>query len=287
MGVAKPAACLLHRTGDRMTRDIETEFAPPSLLGWLRDARHDARIALRSLGRQPGFTAAALATFAVGIGATVAIFSLVHVVLLRPLPYREPDRLVHLWETHSGEVSSRSEAPYPDSLDGRAETGLFAAVEGYNGTNVTLSGPDGATRVRGLRVTAGFTGMLGVTPVLGRAFQREDDLPGGSRAVRRSCGFWERRFGGSRSILNQAVDIDGEPYTVVGVLPRGFRFGDVELWFPLGGGAGQRAERFNHWVNTVARLRGGVTREHTTSRMPAVTRALPPHPRPCWCCSAP
>ena len=243
-------------------------------LAWLGDALHDARIAVRSLGRQLGFTAAVLATLALGIGATVAIFSLVHAVLLRPLPYREPARLVHLWETHSGEVSSRSEASYPDFLDWRAETRLFAGVEGYNGTNVTLSGPDGATRVRGLRVTAGFTGMLGVTPVLGRAFQQEDDLPGGSRSVMLSYGFWERRFGGSRSILNQAVDIDGEPYTVVGVLPRGFRFGDVELWFPLGGGAGQRAERFNHWVNTVARLRDGVTIEQASSRMADVMRAL-------------
>ena len=270
---SRPRA-LLHGTGDEMRRDIETEFAPPSLLGWLRDARHDARIALRSLGRQPGFTAAALATFALGIGATVAIFSLVHAVLLRPLPYREPDHLVQLWETHPGEVSSRSAASYPDFLDWRAETGLFAAVEGYNGTNVTLSGPDGATRVRGLRVTAGFTAMLGAAPVLGRPFQQADDPPGGSRSVMLSYGFWERRFGGSRSILNHAVDIDGEPYTVVGVLPRGFRFGDVDLWFPLGGGAGQRAERFNHWVNTVARLRDGVTIEQARSRMADLMRHL-------------
>jgi len=138
---------------------------PP--LAWLRDALRDARIGVRSLGRQPGFTAAVLATLALGIGATVAIFSLVHAVLLRPLPYREPSRLIHLWETHSGEVSSTSEASYPDFLDWRAETDLFAGVEGYNGTNVTLSGPEGATRVRGLRVTSGFTAMLGVTPVLG------------------------------------------------------------------------------------------------------------------------
>src|ERR1044071_4383962 len=257
-----------------MTSEVEVRPVPRPRLAWLRDALHDARIAVRSLGRQPGFTAAALATLALGIGSTVAIFSLVQAVLLRPLPYREPDRLVHLWETHSGEVSSRSEASYPDFLDWRAETGLFAGVEGYNGTNVTLSGPDGATRVRGLRVTAGFTGMLGVTPVLGRAFQQEDDPPGGSRSVMLSYGFWERRFGGSRSILNQAVDIDGEPYTVVGVLPRGFRFGDVELWFPVGGGAGLRAERSNHWVNTVARLRDGVTIAQARSRMADLMRAL-------------
>ncbi|HEV8355667.1 MAG TPA: ABC transporter permease [Gemmatimonadales bacterium] len=257
-----------------MTNHFEIRPSPRAPLGWFGDALHDARIAVRSLGRQLGFTTAVLATLALGIGATVAIFSLVHAVLLRPLPYREPARLVHLWETHAGEVSSRSEASYPDFLDWRAATDLFAGVEGYNGTNVTLSGPDGATRVRGLRVTAGFTGMLGVTPVLGRAFQQEDDLPGGTRSVMLSYGFWERRFGASRSILNQAVDIDGEPYTVVGVLPRGFRFGDVDLWFPLGGGAGQRAERFNHWVNTVARLRDGVTIEQARSRMADLMRAL-------------
>ena len=259
-----------------MTNQTEIRTFPRPPLAWLRDALRDARIAVRSLGRQPGFTAAVLATLALGIGATVAIFSLVDAVLLRSLPYRDPARLVHLWETHSGEVSSRSEASYPDFLDFRVATHLFAGVEGYNGTNVTLSGPDGATRVRGVRVTAGFTGMLGVAPVLGRAFGPEEDVPGGTRSVILSYGFWESRFGGRRAILDQTVDIDGEPYTVIGVLPRGFRFasGDVDLWFPLGGGAGQRSERFNHWVNTVARLRDGVTIEQARLAMTELMRRL-------------
>src|ERR1044071_7481464 len=129
-----------------MTSEVEVRPVPRPRLAWLRDALHDARIAVRSLGRQPGFTAAVLATLALGIGATVAVYSLVQAVLLRPLPYREPARLVHLWESHSGEVSSRSEASYPDFLDWRGGTGLFAAVEGYNGANVTLSRAEGGTR---------------------------------------------------------------------------------------------------------------------------------------------
>src|SRR5213596_545057 len=116
----------------------------------------DLRYGARTLRRTPGFTAVASLTLALGIGANTAIFSVVNAVLLRPLPYVRPDRLVHLWESHRGDVSSRSEASYPDYLDWRAEGALFAALEGYDQTNVTVSDAGGGEMVRGARVTSGF-----------------------------------------------------------------------------------------------------------------------------------
>jgi putative ABC transport system permease protein len=244
---------------------------------WWSDIAQDARVALRSYLRRPGFTVVVLLTMGLGIGANSAIFSVAEAVLLRGLPYRDAEQLVHVWETKDGNPNDLSEASYPDFVDWRALTDVFSHVEGYNETNVTVQDVSGAARGYGARVTAGFFGMLGVQPVLGRAFAAGEDGPNGSPIVIVSHDYWERQLGADPRALGRTLDIDDAPHTVIGVLPRGFHFaavGDAQLWFPLDGSAQRRQERFNHWVNVVARMRPDVALETARSRMAEVMQRL-------------
>jgi predicted permease len=245
---------------------------------WWSDLWHDLRFATRVLRRQPGFTAVVLLTLMVGIGANTAIFTVVDAALLRPLPYHEPDRLVHVWQTHRGDVSDRSEASYPDFLDWRAQSGAFAAIEGYDETNLTVTG-DGAEALmlRGARVTPGFLAMLGVTPALGRAFVPEESVAGGAPVVLVTHGFWQRRLGADPHVVGRSLTLDRRTFTIIGVLPQDFHFApvdDAELWLLLDSAAPRAAERFNHWLRVVARLRPGVSLDGARSDLSTVMRRL-------------
>ncbi len=237
----------------------------------------DLRYALRQLRRSPGFTAVAVLTLALGIGAITFMFGVVNAVLVEPLPYARPDRLVTVWETRTSEPSDRGRASYPDFLDWRREHAVCAALEGYDETNVTVSGSDGAERANGVRVTSGMLRLLGVAPVIGRDFTEQDDAPGGTQTVLLSHGFWIRRFGADPGVVGRAMSIDGLPYEIRGVLPQRFSFApanDVDLWLPLGRSSQVRAERFGHWVGVVGRLRDGVTVQQARTRMAQVRRAI-------------
>jgi putative ABC transport system permease protein len=245
---------------------------------WWADLWNDLRFAVRVLRRQPGFTLVVLLTLMLGIGANTAIFTVVDAALLRPLPYREPERLVHLWETHRGDVSDRSEASYPDFLDWRSQSRAFAGIEGYDPTNLTVTA-DGTEplMLRGARVTPGFFPMLGVTPALGRAFLPEESVAGGAPVVLLTHGFWQRRLGGDPRVLGRSLTLDRRRFTVVGVLPRDFHFApveDAELWLPIDPAVRRASERFNHWLNVVARLKPGVTFAGARSDLSAVMRRL-------------
>jgi putative ABC transport system permease protein len=245
---------------------------------WWWELWNDLRFAVRVLRRQPGFTVVVLVTLMLGIGANTAIFTVVDAALLRPLPYREPDRLVHLWETHRGDVSDRSEASYPDFLDWRSRSRAFAAIEGYDPTNLTVTA-DGTEPVmlRGARVTPGFFPMLGVKPILGRAFLPEESVAGGAPVVLLTHGFWQRRLGGDPRVIGRPLILDRRRYAVVGVLPRDFHFApveDAELWLPIDPAVRRASERFNHWLNVVARLKPGVTFTAARSDLSAVMRHL-------------
>ena len=246
-------------------------------LEWWREVLQDARIALRSYGRDPLFTAVVLLTLGLGIGANTTIFSLVHAALLRPLPYAQPDRLVTLVETVVGNGSRESAASYPDFQDWRAERRSFAGVEGYDGTNVSLSTAIGAERVQGARVSPGFFTLLGVRPVRGHWFTEADDAGGGGHAVILSYGAWQRRFGADPDIVGRSIAIDGVGYEVRGVAPPGLMLapaGELEVWLPLGRTNEVRAHRFDHWVWVIARLQEGVTLEQARLRMAGVMSSL-------------
>src|SRR3712207_6634986 len=164
----------------------------------MRTLLQDVRYAVRTLSRQPGFAAVAVVMLAVGVGANPAIFSVIDAALLRSLPYREPERLVHLWESKRSRDFERREASYPDLLDWRAQGAeVFEGLAGYTRRPVTLTDAGEATRTRGAAVTANFFATLGVKPAAGRTFVEGEDGVEGKRVAVLSHGFWQRRFGGA------------------------------------------------------------------------------------------
>src|SRR5579859_7344646 len=179
---------------------------------------HDVRYAFRLLAKSPGFTAIAVLTLALGIGTNTAIFSVVNAVLLRPLPFRDPSRLVLVIEKSKYPTITVS---YQNYLDWRDQSHSFESMEAIYGANMTLTGKGEPERLVARRVTAGFFSMLGISPKIGRNFMPEEDSAGGTPVAILSYGLWQRSFGGSNNILGQTINLDAQPYTVVGVMPAG------------------------------------------------------------------
>jgi putative ABC transport system permease protein len=198
----------------------------------LETVYRDTRYAARTLARSPGFTAAAVLALALGIGATTAIFGVVDAVLLRPLPYHEPQRLAVL--LHRG----RNPVAPANFLDWKREASSFEAMGAADFWQANLTGVDTPERVMGLHVTANLLPMLGVPPLIGRLFAPDEDAPGRQHTVVLGYRLWQRRFGGDPSVLGRAIVLDGEAHTVVGVMPRGFAFPPfwargAEMWAPM------------------------------------------------------
>lgn len=183
----------------------------------------DIRYGLRTLGKAPGFTIVAVFVIALGIGANTAIFSVVNAVLLRPLPFQQPDQLVRVWTQKAPTVVSKEEF-----LELKNNNHSFADLAAYSGWGFTLTG-DKPAKLDGARVTASFFSLLGAKAALGRTFLPDEDQPGQSSVTMLSYGCWEQRFGSDPSIVGQSITVDGEKYAIVGVLPRGFKFPDVEF----------------------------------------------------------
>jgi putative ABC transport system permease protein len=243
---------------------------------WLSSWSQDVRFALRGLRARPGFSLTILLTLALGVGANAAIFSIIDSVLLRPLPFAEPARLVHLWETYTSNVGGRSEASYPDYEDWRARTRSFSGLAGYQPGNVLIGGAEPAT-VRGVSTSANFFDVLGVKPMLGRAFLPGEDAVGAPRIVLLTYGCWRSRFAGDSSIVGREIAIDGAPATVIGVLPREFQFARVstaEVWTPTARTRQTREGRGNHWFNVIGRLRPGVSIDGARQDLSRVMRDL-------------
>ena len=238
----------------------------------------EVRYAARVLLRQPGFALVAVVTLALGIGANTAIFSVIDAALLRSLPYSEPSRLVHLWETKRSRDFEQREASYPDFLDWRAQSGeVFEGVAGYTRQQYTLYTGGEAVRARGAAVTANFFDLLGARASVGRSFVEGEDAPDAARAVVISHGMWQRRFGGDRSVVGRDVALDGQSYTIVGVLPAEFEFaklGEVDLWTPLQPTPDIASRRYMHWLKVVARLKPGVELSAARAQMDAIASRI-------------
>jgi putative ABC transport system permease protein len=189
--------------------------------GWqsLETLCQDVRYGLRQPRRNPGFTAVAVLTLALGIGANTAIFSAVNAVLLRPLPYQDSGRLVRVWATNVRNGFPHDVASYPDFTDWSAQNHSFQQVEAYRGRSYNLSGGDHPEQIRALQVTAGLLPMLGIRSLLGRDFLPEEQQPGRSHVVLLSEGLWRTHFGGSPKVLGSEVRLNEENYTVIGILP--------------------------------------------------------------------
>ncbi len=216
----------------------------------------DIRFALRGLFKHPGFTAIAVVTLALGIGGSTSIFTVVDAALLRGLPYKSPDGLYHLWEQVPRREYPKREFSYPDYQDYQ-QNNVFEGLAAYTGGGALLSGLGEAESIAAPRVSANFFSVLGVDPILGRTFQTGEDQPGGARVTVLTYGFWQRRFGGDPGVLGKAVTINGESYTVIGVLPASFQFAlrNNDLWLPYQPTQNQLTRRYMHGTNLIGRLK--------------------------------
>ncbi|HKW55772.1 MAG TPA: ABC transporter permease [Candidatus Acidoferrum sp.] len=235
---------------------------------------NDIRYSFRLLFKSPGFALIAVLTLALGIGANTAIFSVVNAVLLRPLPFRDPSRLVLVIEKSKYPTITVS---YENYLDWRDQSHSFESMEAIYGTNMTLTGKGEAERLVARRVTAGFFPLLGVSPSVGRNFSPEEDRAGGAPVAILSYGLWQRRFAGSQDALGKSVTLDSQPYTVIGVLPPGFRFfQDADLFLPFHPWAKTLPDDRN-WhpgILPVARLKSGVSMEQARAEMVTISKRL-------------
>ncbi len=233
----------------------------------------DLRLAARNAFQRPGFTVLVALTLALGIGVNSAVFALLDGVLLRPLPYREPSRLVFVWQTlPSQNVLELEATPFDyDAWHGLRSLSALALV--YPDT-YTLTGDDNPERIRGSRATASLMPMLGISPRLGRAFTAAEDLDGASPVVILGDGVWRRRFGGDQHVLGRTVQIDGESRTIVGVMPpRAALPGPLaesdELWLPARLTAEERVNESSHNYRILGRLADGITLEQASAELHA------------------
>jgi len=246
-----------------------------STVPFVENFLQDIRFAIRQLKRNPGFTITAILMLSLGMGASIAIFSFVDATLLKPLPYRDPNRLVDV--TESASVFPRANLSYDDYLDWKKLNHVFSSMDVYTGRGFMMKNGNAVDLVSGARVTDGFFRTLGVTPVLGRDFYSGEDKHEAPNSVILSYGAWQRRFGGRRDVVGQTILLSDTPTTIVGVLPQGFYFpprGDAEFWIPLHASGSCESRRSCHNLYGVARLRDGVSVDTARANMKAIARQL-------------
>jgi putative ABC transport system permease protein len=237
----------------------------------------DLRYALRTLVRWPGFTAVVVLTLAFGIGGNAAIFSVVNAVLLRPLPYADPDRLVFVFGTPTDGDSAKvgRSSSYPDFSDFRARTHSFGQLAAFSIQQTTVTGKAFEPAiVSGAPITANLFPTLGVTPLLGRLFAADDDRPGAPRVAILSNEFWQQRFNGNPNAVGASISVNGTPTTIVGVMRPRYTFpGATAIWYPAAESNDPRT-RGQHSYGVIGRLSRGVTREQANRDVAAVARQL-------------
>jgi putative ABC transport system permease protein len=238
----------------------------------------DLRYAIRQLRKSPGFTAIAVVTLALGIGANTAIFSVVNGALLRPLAFREPDRLVHVWHVPPAKsfpgmtTFAVSAANY---LDWQSQNQVFENMAIYTYHGFTLTGGEKPEQVDASAVSSNFFETLGVQPMLGHVFSPQEDQPGRSNVVVLSFRFWQEHFGSNVEIVGHSINIDGQSFLVAGVMPRSFRYPDfAQVWTPMAWTDKERAVRGEHHYSVVARLKSGVALKQAQAAMNTISSRL-------------
>ena len=248
-------------------------------LRWFEDAWQDLRYGLRMLRKSPGFTAVAILTLALGIGANTAIFSVVDAVLLRSLPFKDPDRLVDLTEYRSGVVDNTG-VPFPDYLVWKQQNTVFDETAAYflitASNDVVLGGPSSSERERYSTVTNSFFTILGVQPVLGHGFSAADEIPGGAKAFLVSDALWHGAFGGDPHAIGTTYLLDGDEYKLAGVMPPGFDFPKgCSVWVPTSTlGEFGIHDRVSHPYHILGRLRQGVTLQQAQTQIESIQQRL-------------
>jgi putative ABC transport system permease protein len=239
---------------------------------------NDVRFAVRSFRRTPGFLLAAVLTLAIGIGANTAIFSAVHGVLLRPLPYADADRIHVLWLRNVPEGIERDVTSYP-VFEAWREAGSFDAMAAIANATRTLTETDQPEVLEGALVTADYFSVFGVPALVGRTLRPAEMEPGGHRVVVLSYGFWQRRFGGDASLIGRTIVLNGEAVEVVGVMPPGFSYPEgAQFWMPLAPATPQLAQLFESagslWLAIVGRLSPGTPLARADAEMASIMGAL-------------
>jgi putative ABC transport system permease protein len=250
---------------------------------WIENFLMDIRYALRQLRRKPGFTAAAVLTLALGIGATTAIFSVVDSILLRPLPYQNPQQLALIQERLPNVLPKPIPLEAPDVITFERETHAFSALGAFQNEQLDVTGGAPPERLMAARITANLFPLLGVRALIGRSFTKAEDQPN-RLVVLLSYGLWQRRFGGDRAILGKTISLDRESYVVVGVMPRDFQFPSpglrynnkpADLWVPMGFTAEELKDIGDSFDDTaIARLKPGVTLPEANADLSAIAHGI-------------
>ena len=248
---------------------------------------NDFRYALRQLIKAPSFTIVAILTLALGIGACTAIFSVVNTVLLRPLDYPDPDRLVIIRETQLPKFPEFSVSP-PNFIDWQKQAKSYEYLAATAGASLNLTGEGEPQRLTGVKATAHYFDVFGVKPILGRMLLPEEDAVGKNHVVVLSYGFWQRVFGGARDVVGRSVQLNGEPYQIVGVAPYGFGVASkVDVWTPMAFKPDETANdaRGGHYISVYGRLKPGVTFIQAKAEMEVIAAQLAvqyPDPQKGW-----
>jgi predicted permease len=239
---------------------------------------NDFRYALRQLLRQPGFTIMAVVALALGIGANTVLFSAINTLFLRPLSYPQPEQLVRAWGSFPERGLDRANASWPRFSAWREQQQSFTEFSAQSFTGFTLTGRGDPENLNGVRVTENFFRALGVQPLLGRTFSPEEDRPGGANVAVLSHSFWQRRFGGDRNILDQAVILNGTPFTVIGIMPASvkFPFQQTHVFLPRvfeqEGLPPDIIERGTGYLTILGRMKPGVTRAQAEEQLRVIDR---------------
>lgn len=235
--------------------------------------------------KNPAVSAVAVLTLALGIGANTALFNVVNAVLLRPLPYREPDRLVSLWANVP--EHGRWRATPANFLDWKKQSTTFVDMSAYGASTMTLTGDGEPEQLLGTRASAGYFSVVGMEPALGRSFSAEEYEPGKTQAVILGHSLWQRRFGGRTDVVNKSITLNGASYTVVGVMPHGiypswpttsgeisFNPEQQQFWIPMAFTAEWASLRSAHVLGVIGRLKPGVTLDQAQADMTAIAARL-------------
>src|SRR5690349_17527192 len=283
---AKSAALNELATDDLLQREMrrsQSTFKEPPVAGGptksnlVADFLHDVRYAARLQRKNPGFTIVAVIALALGIGANTAIFSVVNTVLLRPLPYKDPERLVLVWEDATKQGYPRDTPAAANFVDWRDQNHVFEGMAAISDESFNLTGAGEPERLQGHTVSASLFPLLGVEPHIGRVFNTAEDQPGAQHVVLLSYALWQRRFGGDPGIVGQSLTLNGESHIVVGVMPARFQFpsSDSQAWVPIAFTQEQAANRGRHYLQVVARLKPGVTLAQAQTEMSTIATRLP------------
>ena len=243
----------------------------------MRDLFQDIRYGWRTLLRTPGASSVAVIALALGIGANTAVFSIIDAVLIRPLPYRESERLVAVWENKLNQgVAARAWVSPADFRDFQEQSQVFEQMSVFRAQSSVLTGKQLPERVEAAAVSPGIFDLLGAKPALGRAFTAGEDQPGKNSVLVLSDALWRSRFGGDWNVLGSTLDLDGASYTVIGVAPRGFRLPDngSGLWIPYTPDPHELSKRGLRTLNVIARLKPGVTPAQAGAGMQTVARRI-------------